>query len=212
MRDEYHEQLDSVGHTLVEMAGLVGRALTQATRALLEADLATAEVVITADDAIDALHRELDVRTLDLMARQQPVAGDLRTLVTSLRMSADLERMGDLARHIAKVARMRFPEHAVPEELRPIFERMGEIGAEQAEKVASIVEDRDVETARTLESEDDAVDRLHSAVFTALLARENAYAIEVAVDLTLLSRYYERFADHAVSVARRLVFLVTGQQ
>jgi phosphate transport system protein len=212
MRDAYHEQLDSVGHTLVEMAGLVGRALSRATTALLEADLATAEAVISADDAVDALHRELDVRALDLMARQQPVAGDLRTLVTSLRMSADLERMGDLARHIAKVARMRYPEHAVPRELRPIFERMGEIGAQLAEKVADIVEDKDVEAARTLEAEDDAVDRLHGEVFTALLSQENPYTIEAAIDVTLLSRYYERFADHAVSVAHRLVFLVTGQQ
>jgi len=212
MRDAYHEQLDSVGHTLVEMAGLVGRALSRATTALLEADLATAEAVISADDAVDALHRELDVRALDLMARQQPVAGDLRTLVTSLRMSADLERMGDLARHIAKIARMRYPEHAVPEELRPTFERMGEIGAQLAEKVADIVEEKDVNAARTLESEDDDVDRLHGEVFTALLSQENPYTVESAIDVTLLSRYYERFADHAVSVARRLVFLVTGEQ
>ncbi|WP_034262324.1 phosphate signaling complex protein PhoU [Actinospica robiniae] len=212
MRDEYHEQLDSVGHTLVEMAGLVGRALSRATTALLEADLATAEAVISADDAVDALHRELDVRTLDLMARQQPVAGDLRTLVTSLRMSADLERMGDLARHIAKIARMRHPEHAVPEELRPVFERMGRIGTQLAQRVADIVEAQDVDAARTLESEDDAVDRLHSEVFTTLLSQDNPYTIESAIDVTLLSRYYERFADHAVSVARRLVFLVTGEQ
>jgi phosphate transport system protein len=211
MRDAYHEQLDSVGHTLVEMAELVGQALSRATRALLGPDLVIAEGVISADDAVDALHHELDVRTLDLMARQQPVAGDLRTLVTSLRMSADLERMGDLARHIAKVARMRYPDHAVPEELRGIFERMGEIGADLAEKVARIVEDQDVEAARTLEDQDDAVDKLHREVFSALLSQDNPYTIEAAIDVTLLSRYYERFADHAVSVAHRLVFLVTGE-
>ncbi|WP_194909039.1 phosphate signaling complex protein PhoU [Catenulispora rubra] len=211
MRDVYHEQLDSVGHTLVEMAGLVGQALSRATRALLESDLSTAEAVISADDEVDALNRELDVRTLDLMARQQPVAGDLRTLVTSLRMSADLERMGDLARHIAKVARMRYPECAVPEELRATFEQMGEIGAELAGRVARIIEDRDVEAARTLDEQDDTVDQLHRAVFSALLSKDNPYPVEAAIDLTLLSRYYERFADHAVSVAHRLVFLVTGE-
>ena len=210
MRDAYHEQLDSIGHTLVEMAELVGQALSRATRALLEPDLPIAEAVISADDAVDALHRDLDFRTLDLMARQQPVAGDLRTLVTSLRMSADLERMGDLARHIAKVARMRYPDHAVPEELQPTFAQMGEIGADLAEKVARIVEHQDVEVARTLEAQDDAVDRLHRAVFTTLLSKDNPYTIESAIDVTLLSRYYERFADHAVSVAHRLVFLVTG--
>jgi phosphate transport system protein len=211
MRDAYHEQLDSVGHTLVEMAELVGQALSRATRALLETDLPIAEAVISADDAVDALHHELDVRTLDLMARQQPVAGDLRTLVTSLRMSADLERMGDLARHIAKVARMRYPECAVPPELRGTFEKMGEIGADLAEKVARLVEEQNVEDARALEDQDDAVDQLHREVFTTLLSQENPYTIEAAIDVTLLSRYYERFADHAVSVAHRLVFLVTGE-
>jgi phosphate transport system protein len=126
-------------------------------------------------------------------------------------MSADLERMGDLARHIAKVARMRYPEYAVPEQLQPTFARMGEIGAELAGKAARIVEDKDVTAARGLEAEDDAVDRLHRAVFTALLSKDNPYPIETAIDVTLLSRGFERFADHAVSVARRLVFLVTGE-
>ena len=212
MRDVYHEQLDSVGHTLVEMAGLVGAALERATTALLEADLATAEAVIAADDAVDALHRELDVRTLDLIARQQPVARDLRTLVTSLRMSADLERMGDLARHVAKIARMRYPEIAIPQDLRSTVERMGQIGVELAGKIGPVIEGHDLDTARSLETEDDAVDRLHRAVFAALTAPDEPYAIETAIDVTLISRYYERFADHAVSVANRLIFLVTGEE
>jgi phosphate transport system protein len=210
MRDIYHEQLDSVGHTLVEMAGLVGAALERATIALLEADLATAEAVIAADDAVDALQRELDLRTLDLIARQQPVAGDLRTLVTSLRMSADLERMGDLARHVAKIARMRYPDTAIPKELSGTIERMGQIGVELAAKIGKVIEGKDVEVARSLETEDDAVDRLHRAVFTALTSAVEPYPIETAIDVTLISRYYERFADHAVSVANRLIFLVTG--
>jgi phosphate transport system protein len=212
MRDVYHEELDSIGHILVEMAGLVGSALERATRALLEADLQLAEAVISADDAVDALQKELDVRTLDLIARQQPVAGDLRTLVTSLRMSADLERLGDLARHIAKVARRRFPQPAIPQELRGAIEEMGRIGVLLAGKVAEAIEGRNAETAREMEREDDAVDRLHRALFGALLSRENPYMIETAIDVTLISRYYERFADHAVSVARRVVYLVTGER
>jgi len=211
VRDTYHEQLDSVGHTLVEMAGLVGQALQRATRALLESDLAVAEAVISADDAVDSLHRELDVRTLDLMARQQPVAGDLRTLVTSLRMSADLERMGDLARHIAKIARMRYPDCAIPQDLRETIGQMGEIGVELADKVGKIIEGKDITAAQSLEAEDDAVDRLHRAVFAELLRPGSPYSAEIAIDVTLISRYYERFADHAVSVANRLVFLVTGE-
>ena len=211
MRDVYHQELDSTACTLVEMAGLVGAALERATRALLGADLALAEEVISADDAVDALQKDLDVRVLDLIARQQPVAGDLRTLVTSLRMSADLERMGDLARHIAKVARRRYPQCAVPAELCGSIAEMGRLGVLLAGRVAEVVEGRDAETARDLEREDDAVDRLHRALFGALLSQENPYTIEAAIDVTLIGRYYERFADHAVSVARRLIFLVTGE-
>jgi phosphate transport system protein len=211
MRDVYHQELDSVGRTLVEMAGLVGSALERATRALLGADLGLAEEVISADNAVDRLQKDLDVRVLDLMARQQPVAGDLRTLTTSLRMSADLERMGDLARHIAKVARRRYPLCAIPEELCGSIEEMGRLGVVLAGRVAEVIEGRDADAARELEGEDDAVDRLHRALFGALLSRENPYTIEAAIDVTLIGRYYERFADHAVSVARRLIFLVTGE-
>jgi phosphate transport system protein len=212
MRDVYHEELDSIGRTLVEMAGLVGSALRRATRALLEADLALAEAVIRGDDALDAMQRELDVRVLDLIACQQPVAGDLRTLVASLRMSADLERMGDLAGHIAKVARRRYPLPAIPYELRGSFEEMGRIGVGLAGEAASIIEGRDVDAARELDREDDAMDRLHRDLFAALLSGEHPCSVETAIDVTLVGRYYERFADHAVSVAGRLVFLVTGER
>jgi phosphate transport system protein len=211
MRDVYHEELDSIGHTLIEMAGLVGAAMTRATAALLEADLQVAESVISADDAVDALQQELDARALDLLARQQPVAGDLRTIITSLRMSADLERMGDLARHVAKVARLRYPEVAVPADLRETIQDMGRIAGELAEKTASVIEGRDVDTARELPIDDDAMDVLHRDLFGALLNKSAEYSVETAIDVTLIGRYYERFADHAVSVARRIVFLVTGE-
>jgi len=209
MRDVYHEELDSIGTTLIEMTGLVATALNQATAALLGADLQLAEKVISADDQVDALQRDLDARALDLLARQQPVAGDLRTIITSLRMSADLERMGDLARHVAKIARLRYPEQAIPADLHESIAEMARIGEELARKVGEIIDGRDVETARTLEEEDDAVDRLHRALFGALLGAD--YPVETAIDVTLIGRYYERFADHAVSVARRLIFLVTGE-
>ena len=211
MRDVYHEELDSIGTTLIEMTGLVATALTKATDALLGADLQLAEQVIAADEQVDALQKSLDGRALDLLARQQPVAGDLRTIVTSLRMSADLERMGDLARHIAKVARLRYPESAVPAELHASITEMGRIGVELAIKTGQIIDGQDVEAARGLEDEDDAVDRLHRALFSSLLQDDSPYSVETAIDVTLLGRYYERFADHAVSVARRLIFLVTGE-
>ena len=211
MRDVYHEELDSIGSTLFEMTGLVGDAMSKATTALLDADLQVAESVISADEAVDALQHELDARSLDLLARQQPVAGDLRTIITSLRMSADLERMGDLARHVAKVARLRYPEHAVPEVLRDTIAEMGRIAVELANKAGEIIDGRDVDTARSLPDEDDAMDLLHRSLFGALLDKKAEYSTETAIDVTLIGRYYERYADHAVSVARRLIFLVTGE-
>jgi phosphate transport system protein len=211
MRDLYHEELDSIGATLIEMTGLVATALNQATDALLDADLQVAEKVIAGDEQVDALRQDLDARALDLLARQQPVAGDLRTIVTSLRMSGDLERMGDLAKHIAKVARLRYPESAVPAELHEPIREMGRLGVALADKTGEIIDGQDVEAARNLDEEDDAVDRLHRQLFAALLHEGNAYPVETAIDVTLIGRYYERFADHAVSVARRLVFLVTGE-
>jgi phosphate transport system protein len=212
MRDVYHEELDSIGRTLIEMTGLVGTAMGRATTALLEADLQVAESVISADDAVDALQDELDARSLDLLARQQPVAGDLRTIITSLRMSADLERMGDLARHIAKVARLRYPDSAVPADLRDTIAQMGRIAVDLAGKTAQIIEGRDIDTARELPIDDDEMDELHRMLFGALLEKTAEYSVETAIDVTLIGRYYERFADHAVSVSKRIVFLVTGEQ
>ena len=210
MRD-LSEEPEAAGHALAEMARLVAHALSQATEALLTADLRLAETVISGDSAIDALYRELDVRAPDALAGQKPAAADLRSLVTSLRMSADLERMGDLARHIATVARMRFPDCAVPDELRATFAQMSEIGVRLAHRLALVIETRDLQAADALHAQDDTVDQLHRSVFTALLSAEDQYPMQTAIDVTLLSRYYERFADHAVSVSRRIGFLASGE-
>jgi phosphate transport system protein len=212
MRDVYHEELDSIGRTLIEMTGLVGAAMTRATAALLEADLQVAESVISADDAVDALQQELDARALDLLARQQPVASDLRALITSLRMVADLERMGDHAMHVAKVARRRYPDGAIPRELRSTVLEMGQVAQQIVEKAGSVIAGRDVALALELESDDDVMDDYQKKLFTRLLSDERRVSVEAAIDVTLCGRYYERFADHAVSVARRVVFLVTGER
>ena len=211
MRDAYHEELDSIGDSLVEMTRLAGSAMARATTALLDADLTLAESVIAADDQIDILQHALDDRAFELLARQQPVAGDLRTIITSLRMSADLERMGDLARHIAKVARRRYPQSAVPPELRGTIVEMGQIAEALVAKVGSIIAARDIEAALQLDSDDDEMDQLHRTLFKALLDDKWKHGVEAAVDVPLCGRYYERFADHAVSVAKRMVFLVTGE-
>jgi len=211
MRNAFHDELDSIGTTLLQMAGLVKIALVEATTALLASDLTIAEKVIAADSVIDDIQHELDARTINLMARQQPVASDLRTLVTSLRMSADLERMGDLAHHVAKQARMRYPNSAVPAELVPIITSMGMVADKLIEKLTVVMEHRDTVRALEIETDDDEMDKLHRDLIEALLADDWTHGIETAIDMTLLGRYYERFADHAVSVSRRVYFLVTGE-
>jgi phosphate transport system protein len=211
MRNAFHDELDGIGTTLLQMAGLVKVAMNDATSALLTVDLSSAEKVIAADDVIDEIQHELDARTINLMARQQPVASDLRTLVTSLRMSADLERMGDLAHHVAKQARMRYPNSAVPAELVPTITAMGLVADKIIDKLSSVMEHRDTVRALEIETDDDEMDKLHRDLIGILLADDWHHGIETAIDMTLLGRYYERFADHAVSISRRVYFLVTGE-
>ena len=211
MRNAFHDELDGIGTTLLQMAGLVKVAMNDATSALLTVDLNNAEKVIAADDVIDEIQHELDARTINLIARQQPVASDLRTLVTSLRMSADLERMGDLAHHVAKQARMRYPNSAVPAELVPTITAMGLVADKIVYKLSSVMEHRDTVRALEIETDDDEMDKLHRELIGILLADNWPHGIETAIDITLLGRYYERFADHAVSISRRVYFLVTGE-
>ncbi|MBD0735267.1 phosphate signaling complex protein PhoU [Streptomyces sp. CBMA29] len=211
MRDAYHEELDSIGDGLVEMARLVGSAIGRATTALLDADLKVAESVIAADEKVDEIQRELENRAITLLARQQPVATDLRIVVTSLRMSADLERSGDLARHVAKLARLRFPESAVPRDLHATILEMGQLAQRLVAKAGEVIISKDVDDALQLEADDDRMDELHRTLFQHLLDDRWKHGIETAVDVTLVGRYYERFADHAVSVAKRVVYLVTGE-
>jgi phosphate transport system protein len=211
MRDAYHEQLDSIGDGLVEMARLAGSAMGRATAALLDADLHLAESVISADAQVDDLQRDLEDRAITLLARQQPVARDLRMVVTSLRISADLERAGDLAQHVAKLARLRFPDKAVPGDLHRTILEMGQLAQRLMAQAAELLITRDVEAALQLERDDDRMDELHRTLFHRLLDERWKHGVETAVDVTLVGRYYERFADHAVSVGRRVVYLVTGE-
>jgi len=211
MRDAFHDELDGISASLLQMAGLVKSAMADATTALLGSDLALAEKVIQDDDVIDNIQHDLDARTISLMARQQPVASDLRTLVTSLRMSADLERMGDLAHHIAKQARMRYPNCAVPAELISTIEDMGRTAVAIIDKLSAVMEHRDTVRALEIETDDDEMDRLHRKLISILLDDNWQHGVEAAIDMTLLGRYYERCADHAVSIARRVYFLVTGE-
>ena len=211
MRDAFNEELDAIQATLVTMGEMVSTAMSRSSEALLKADVKLAEQVISEDEKLDTIQHDLEARAINLMARQQPVAQDLRILVTSLRMSADLERMGDLCHHIAKLARMRYPEVAVPAELVQTIESMGTTAVKIIEKSTHVIKTQDLQAAIELETDDDEMDKLHRALFVALLDDSWSHGIEAAIDMTLLGRYYERCADHAVSIARRVYFLVKGE-
>ena len=211
MRDVYHGELDEIADKVVEMTRLVATMMDQSTRALLDADLETADRALADDVKIDALRDDLEDRSFSLIAQQQPVATDLRVLVSTLHLVADLERMGYLALHIAKIARLRYPDLAVPTEARDVISQMGEVAMSLVQKVAEVVEGRDVELAQAIEAEDDSMDALRRKLFTIVLSPNWAHGTEAAIDMTLLGRYYERYADHAVAVARRTIFIVTGE-
>jgi phosphate transport system protein len=211
MRDAYFDQLDSIVDDLVMMTKEVQHAVGQATIALLTADAEIAEQVISDDAAIDAARERIEKDSFELLALQQPVAKDLRMLIAGLRMVADLERMGDLSVHVAKVARLRVPQQAVPAEMVPTIERMAHVAEDMVGAVAVIIATRDVDGARGLEVKDEEMDQLRRSSFRLMLDDSWPHGVEPAVDLALLGRYYERIADHAVSLARRVVYLVTGE-
>jgi phosphate transport system protein len=211
MRETFHDELNQLGESLVEMTALVSGAMREATTALLDVDLTVAEQVISADERVDAVRDDTERKAFDLLARQQPVARDLRTIVTSMRMVTDLERMGDLALHVAKVARMRYPAPAIPAEVRDTIQEMGDIAQRIADKTGDVLAGKDVELAGQIESDDDRMDLLHRRLFSILLSDDWSHGIEPAIDITLIGRYYERFADHSVSVARQVIYLVTGE-
>jgi phosphate transport system protein len=210
IRSVFQDELDGVSQSLVDLSNMASDSIHNATQALIEADLKIAEEVISYDEKIDLYQHDLDTRIIDIIARQQPVASDLRALVTALRMSADLERMGDLAHHIAKVARLRHPEKVVPAELNDLVNHIGSVAENISRKIPTVIETRDIEMALQLEKDDDEMDKLHRQLIGSLTDNAWKHGVESAVDITLLGRYYERFADHAVSVSRRVYFLVTG--
>jgi len=210
MRDNYRENLESVVADLVGMSEAVQVAVRHATKALLEADLSVAEAVISGDSAIDSMHDELEARCFSLLARQAPVAGELRTVVAALRMVADLARMGDLAAHVAKIARLRYPEKAVPEGLVPNFTLMARVAEEMVSTAGRSLRERNAHDAGRLADSDEEMDELRKSQFRVILGSDWPYTVEAAVDVALLGRYYERIADHAVIMAARVIYVITG--
>jgi phosphate transport system protein len=210
MREVFQQELADVQDRLVEISRLVADSIENATRAFNESDVSLAETVIENDRRIDALAAELDELAITILARQQPVARDLRIVVSALRISASLERMGDMAEHIAQLARYRFPEKVVPKSLRSTFAEMGQLDVGIARMLTELLSTQDVVVAENIRNEDDKVDALHLSVFDKVLGEKWKGDTVDTVDATLASRYHERFADHAVSIAKKVQYLATG--
>ena len=211
MRQAYQLRLAELGEHGFAMSQFTSESLRRATRALLDADLSLAEQVIASDVTLDQMRASAENVALELLALESPVASDLRVVVSAMWIVSDLQRMGQLAIHVAKAACRRHPAHVIPMDVRPIIERMGRVGVHLADEAGMVLRERDIELARRLEVEDDLMDDLQRELFSAMLAPTWKHGVPPAVDIALLSRFYERFADHAVAIARRVVFLVTGE-
>lgn len=211
MRKVFQAELQTIGEELIHMATLVADAMEQAYESFESADTEGAQEVIAADARIDFLQNQLDERAIDVLALQGPVASDLRMIVGSLRMSASLERMGDLARHIAQLARLRYPQNVVPERVAPVFREMAQLDVQIARKLAELLETRDLDVAREIIGLNARIDELHAGNFATVAAADWTESAPTTADVTLASRYLERYGDHGVSVARKVNYLVTGE-
>jgi phosphate transport system protein len=210
MREVFQSQLQEVQTRLVEIAEDATKIIEKASKAFNTSDVALADEAIAIADQAGEKALALDELVIRILARQSPVARDLRILVSALRISASLERMGALAGHIAAIARYRFPGSAVPASLKETFEEMGQLDIELARKVTKLLANTDVDFAREIQAQDERVDALHRHVFDVVLAddwKENAM---FTVDVTLASRYHERFADHVVDISSKVSYLTTG--
>ena len=211
MREDISTQLSQIDETLVSMATLVGRAISNATNALLEDDLTVAEAVIAGDDEINDLNAHVEEISTRIAALEAPMATDLRLVMGAIRMAGSLERMGDLAVHIAKQVRLRYPNPSIPAELKDTFAKMGQAASKIVDQTGEVIATRNTALADEMKKYDDTLDDLHRELFTVVLSDDWAHGVEAAIDVTLLSRFYERFGDHAVSVARRVIHIVTGE-
>lgn len=211
MRAVFQQELKEVQTRLVELATGAQKIMHKASGAFLTSDVSLADEALALADKNEEKALDLDELVIKILATQSPVARDLRILVSALRMSASLERMGSLASHIAAIARYRYPGSAIPEALRETFGEMAKIDLELAEKAVTLLENTDVDLAREIQARDEAVDLLHRRVFDIVLAPDWSENAMYTVDVTLASRYFERFADHVVDISAKVSFLQTGE-
>lgn len=211
MTDTSSAELARVQANLVEMTELVESAMRRATHSLLTADIRVAEAVISEDLQIDAINNTVETNCLDILTNHRLGNNEVRSAIACLRMSTTLERMGDLAAHVAKQARMRYPHVSIPAELQGTFARMGELANEMVQRTGKVISTQDLAWASDMATVDAEMDKIHRELFATVLSPEWQYGVEAAIDVTLLSRYYERFADHGLTIARRVAFVVKGE-
>jgi phosphate transport system protein len=212
IRKAFHEHLDELRVDVIRLAALTTEAIAGGTQALLDGDLAAAEQVIENDDPIDDLTHSIEDRTFLLLARQQPLATDLRFLVTVMRVAHELERSADLMVNVAKTTRRLYP-HQLDPKLRGIIDRMGAQASVQTRVAIDAFADADPSWAAALADMDDAMDELTKSLFRHILSGDgnDEAAVLLAVQMALVGRHYERIADHAVTIAERVGFMVTGE-
>jgi len=211
MQRHIDQELAELRSQILRMGALVKSQIEGSIKALVDRDVDLASRIIERDTLVNTMDVEIDENCIRLLALQAPVAGDLRAIVSSIQIVADVDRMGALALHVAKIARRRHPQHALPEEVNGYFAEMGRVAVELGNSAQEVLVTRDPEKAARISEEDDAMDDLHRHLFTVLMDREWKHGVAAAVDVTLLGRFYERFADHAVEVANRVIFQVTGK-
>jgi phosphate transport system protein len=211
MRTEFHQQLDALNADLVRMCEMAGEAMQRATLSLLTVDLDAAEQTLTELETLARLRRDVDQAALTVLARQAPVASDLRTVVAAVHITSDAERMGGLAGHVARIVRRRHPESAIPNEVIGQFSEMGGLAVDLAEDAASVILDGDPVRASRIRDDDEAMNDMHTRLFATVMSPQWSHGVQAAIDLVLLGRFYERFADHAVAIAARVLFRSTGQ-
>jgi phosphate transport system protein len=211
VRTEFHLQLDALNADLARMCEMAGEAIQRATLGLLNVDLDAAEQMLTELEGLARLRRAVDNSALSVLARQAPVASDLRAVVAAVHISSDAERMGGLAGHVARIVRRRHPQSAIPEDVVGQFSEMGRLAADLADDAASVIVDGDPVRASRIHDDDEAMNDMHRRLFSTVMSPEWSHGVPAAVDLVLLGRFYERFADHAVAIAARVLFRSTGR-
>lgn len=206
-RKQFNEQLAEIDAKVIRLFALVTEGIAAATDALLADDPSAAQAMADRDTAVDELEADLEDLTVKEIVRQAPVAGDMRYLVSVLRVVPELERSGDLAEHVAQRAVRGLAPRLTPA-LRGILEEMGSTAVEMWRAAADAWAERDEEAARRVDTTDDRMDDLHERLVAELLGAE--VDMPDAVQTALVGRFYERLGDHAVHITERVRYLVAG--